>query len=230
MKRNYSLLLLVSSIVLFSLQSFVLEPLYISINSDIVLQESILPFVMEILINAVRIIAYSVCYAVILYFEYRSASGKRTCILFFGLSIVYYYATKSLVSYICDPEFDLIQLYFVLFSFLFDILMQAVILGISLVLLKKGDKKNAMPFKKLFSLSNPLQKSAFYSGLVIGVCRILSRLSYDLQLGLPESNSEIMQMAIYYLFEGLEGFLTYLIMIYAFMTFYLTEKNKKADR
>lgn len=230
MKKNYSLLLIVSSIALFSLQSLVLEPLLVSVNSNIVWQESIFPFIIEILINTVRIVAYSVCYAVILYSEYRSASGRVTQILLFGASIIYYYAAKSLLSYLYDPEFALIDLYFVLFSLLFDILMQAVILGISLTLLKKSDKKNSMPFEGLFSLSNPLQRSAFCSGIVIGVCRILSRFYYDLQWGSPENIPEIMQMTIYYFSDILEGFLVYLIMTYLFMTFYLKEENKKADR
>lgn len=233
MKKKYNLLLLVSSLLLFSLQSFVLEPVYISVTSDVVIGESVLPAVVKIAVNAIRIITYSLCYAVIIYSACRFTAGKiKIQFLLFGLSIAYYYAANSLVSYITDPEFNFVELYYVLVSMALEVLMHTFILGVSLASAEKNhiSVENTMPFEKLLSLSNPLQRIAFYCGGTISICLVLSRLLYDLQVGAPESNSEIIQMAVYYFSDIFAGFVTYLIMIYVFMTLYLREKNKKADR
>ena len=77
--------------------------------------------------------------------------------------------------------------------------------------------RSCFPFKKLFTLKNPMQLGAFLSALTICVPKILSRIIYDANLGAPESLKETLTMIAYYTFDIICGVVEYFAIILILM-------------
>ncbi len=73
------------------------------------------------------------------------------------------------------------------------------------------------PFKKLFSLKNPMLLTAFITAITVALIKIVpNRLMYDIWVGLPSSIIDGMWMFIAYTTDILFCVLGYFIMIYVF--------------
>ena len=230
MKRKYNLILTLSLFLIFALIVFVIGPLKITVNNDYVLAETPLPTVLEFGLLFLQIAAYIIAYSVIFYCAARLGTEKVKGMLFIFLgALVFFYGGNALMSYIFDHTFDPVMLIYVGQSFGLEIILHGAVLGFGLWTLSDSEEK-LLPFNKLFSFSNPLQRVIAVSALILSASKIVSRIIYDVQIGAPESQEETVEMLIYYASDILVGAVTLFAMTYIILSFYSKDlKKEKAN-
>ena len=230
MKKRYNLLLTLCSFLLFGLIVFGIGPLKIYVETDIVYGDTVLPLLLQLAITIAQFAAFLISYSVIFYSGHKFGVKqiKNQIIIFLG-AVVFFYVGNTLVSYFTDPYFDPVQLIYVVESVALELILHGVIIGYGLHTVNKIADERCLPFERLVSLENPLQKVIAVSSLVLSGSKILSRIIYDVQIGAPETQEEILEMAVYYASDILVGIVSYLIMTYLMISFYSHDKKEKAD-
>lgn len=89
---------------------------------------------------------------------------------------------------------------------------------------------SVLPFSKLVSWYNPLQRSAIKMGILICAIKILSRISNDIAYGAPESLGEVLIMLVYYLSDFIYGIIAYIIALIVFTLVYEKMKAKNNEK
>ena len=225
-----------------SLLFVILARVYTVSCSNIVMMYTAWPEVFEIVVNLVECTLFGVAYAILIYAAYRFPDNKITSfVTVYFASVLFKYISNYLVTWISDTGMSidyLLQnlLYILIFTGIE--LLQATLVLLVLHTTMKGYhafvvqqqriavqfpateisvRTYAYPFYALFSLKNPLQKCAFWSGAFITLFKMASRLIYDFSYGLPTSVTDALWMVIYYLLDIFIGvavclFITYLLM------------------
>ena len=220
----------------------ILARVYTVSCSNIVLMYTAWPEVFEILVNLVECSLFGIAYAILIYTAYRFPENRLTTfvMVYFG-SVLFKYVANYLVTWITDTgmsvDYLLHNLLYILIFTAIELLQAALILLILRATMKSyhafvaqqqriaanlpgtevSVRTYAFPFSALFSLKNPLQKCAFWSGFFISAFKMVSRLIYDISYGLPSSVTDALWMVIYYLLDIFMGvavclFITYLLM------------------
>lgn len=220
----------------------ILARVYTVSCSNIVLMYTAWPEVFEILVNLVECTLFGVAYAILIYTAYRFPECKQIpfVMVYFG-SVLFKYIANYLVTWITDTgmsvDYLLQNLLYILIFTAIELLQAVLVLLIlrstmkayhAFVVRQQRVAANlpdteitvrtyAFPFSALFSLQNPLQKCAFWSGAFITAFKMVSRLIYDFSYGLPNSVTDALWMVIYYLLDIFMGvavclFITYLLM------------------
>ena len=210
--------------------------------SNIVLMYTAWPEIIEILVNLVECTLFGFAYAILIYAVYRFPERKLTpFISIYFASVSFKYISNYLLTWITDTgmsaEYLLQNLLYIFIFTAIELLQAALVLLIVHstmnryhVFVKKQQRiaanlpgteisvrTYAFPFTALFSLKNPLQKCALWSGIFIAAFKMASRLIYDFSYGLPTSVIDALWMVIYYLLDIFIGvavclFITYLLM------------------
>jgi hypothetical protein len=238
-------LLIISSAVLYSLYCFILAPIYTYICSDIVFSVTIVPEILSFILDIVDIIAYAVCFSIIIYSVYRFDLKPSVRIIVTVCAALFLkYTANFIMTIVVDGALNLNDITSIVIYFVLDVIWLTAITLISNRIIAKHKKKrdvtnkaavsisaklddsyNVFPFKKLFDLSNPLQTSALVMGAIMGGVHMLTRIIYDLFYGLPTSLSDAMWMVTYYLSDVVSGFIMYTVALFIFMRL-----NSKDDR
>ena len=74
------------------------------------------------------------------------------------------------------------------------------------------------PFVKLFNMQNPLQKIAFWQGVIIMASKILQIIILDISIGWPQSLLDLLWMVFTYLSFVILGVVSYLLIIFVLMS------------
>lgn len=245
-KKRIRTLLILSTLILFSLLSFILKPTYTFMCSDVIYSVTVWPEILEIIIDAIEVITYAISFAIIIYSIFRfSASGSRSLITTYCIIILLKYLIDTAVSFIFDGAVSLDDIVFVLIYFLFDAVILTIIVLCSARLIDSANaRKNSIEkantvlgiknssyddsifaSNKFFSKSNPLQCSALIAGIVLSAAKIISRIRFDIYVGAPTSLSDAMWMVTYYISDILIALIVYAISVFMFSTLYSSEKK-----
>jgi len=237
---------LIISLAVCILFAFVLCPLIAFVNSDGTI--SYWPDILEILLDVMHLATFFSCYAMILYTMYRFPFGRSIApILIFAVATFGKYALnflseilifsgipkdnvkdfflKSFQSIGIQALLELIQFGIVLFIGYSIFKKHKALCGMSKESAKKlgtvyDERSLVFPFKKLVSLQNVLQRSAFFASLVICLFRVLPRLFYDVFYSLfyqsVDVSSDAIVIVIYYTLDIAAAIIGYLFMIFIF--------------
>ena len=82
-----------------------------------------------------------------------------------------------------------------------------------------GEEYNVFPFKRFIDKNNPLQRSALVMGILMGAVHMLTRIVYDLFIGLPSSLVDALWMITYYISDIITAFIMYVIALFMFMKY-----------
>ena len=225
----------------------VLARLYTVSCADIVFMYTVVPELLEILVNLLECAIYGIAYGLCIYAAYRdSARLFRRCALIYGGSVLFKYLGNYFMTWITDTHMSasylLENLLYIFLYTLIELAQAAIILLVILRAMKSyhtfiakqqriaqalPDAKitlrtYAFPFSKLISLKNPLQKCAFWAGTTVTIFRIVSRLIYDISFGLPTSLVDALWIVVYYLLDFFVGFAVCLL-----ITFLLISMDQK---
>ena len=237
------LIISASMCVLFA---FVLCPLIAFVNSDGTI--SYWPDILEWLLDSMHLATFFSCFGITLYCMYRFAFYRvRSLIIIFSSFTVGKYALNLLSDFFIftgipktDAKAYIIKsVQSVAIQAALELVQFGIVLLIGYSLFKKhkelcerskesakkinkeyDERSLIFPFKKLVSLKNVLQRSAFMATLVICLFRVLPRIFYDIFYSLfyqsTNVSSDAIVIIIYYTLDIALSVIGYLFMIFIF--------------
>ncbi len=240
LKTKLTITMTILAFVIFSFYSFLLVPLSIKAATDVSFMVPLLYDLLPYLKYLTEIAGMLLMYSFIIYAAYRF--GRATVSLYAALYLVlvlYEYTTSHLMTYVLAGRFPDISdflldfVYMVAIPVLIICAIHAVILLIIYVVFKnKGassDKTAILPFKKLFSRKNHLQRAALYISTLFSASQIVNLIITDLMLGAPSGPGEILWMVISYLTSLLLLPASYLFILYILISLNNKDIRMKYD-
>lgn len=210
-KKKMRCNMVLASAVFFSLY-LVLAIVYDIVCSNIVLSITLLPTVLNAVVEVCGIAAYGVCFSLLLYSTYKN--GVKA-----SLPLVYIYCGAVLAKYIANIVLHILvfkiapylsDYLYVFIIWALEVLLTVAILFIIKISLAKQTDKN-VEFKKFFSTENPLQVTSLAIAVFISAIKILQRFIYDISYGAPNGIFEILWMVVAYLSDILVCIIVYLV-------------------
>jgi len=244
-KRNLLLKLTIYVFVIFSIYSFVLTTIYVKTISDINFMIPVLIDVIPYITDLTEISGILICYSFIIYAFFRF--DKNTIIKFtsvFVLLTLYKYLAKIAITYIINDSLPQIKgmftdiMYSVALPALLEYTQAAIVITIAYFIFKGthelietkrklenklpdfifDEKALFFPFTKLFTRHNPIQRIAFWSGIIIMASKMIQLLIIDFSVGLPTDIVDFFWIIFSYLSCVLLGFASYLFILWTMLS------------
>ncbi len=218
--RLYAIMALACA-VMFSVITFIIEPLSVFANSDITVSVTLAPNVIDIIRELAENTAFAVCYSAVIYAAVTK-TAKRTWALFgiyVGACALRRLAVLG-ITFLTYSYVDSTDIFSVSSYFVFESLMMLTVTLVSLGIGKNynarraeiekaarrtGDlsRIDAIDFSSVYSRRNPLQTCALVSGIMLSVIKLAMRIELDVKYtkfyGAPDGIGEILVMIVYYL-------------------------------
>ena len=213
-KLRLSQAMIFSCMIIFSLITFLLTPIYTFVASDIVTGVTILPDAIKIILNLLEISAFAFCYSLIIFSTVTFSKKKALSLCIIYISACFIRRAASLLvtlfvdGYIISTDVFSVLLYFILEVVqVFIVFIMARSVAKKHILTSTGIKSSAVKdggnrsfsFTGVYSRSNPFQNCALKAGALIAIIKIFTRIVYDIDYGAPQSLSDGLTMAIYYI-------------------------------
>ena len=241
LKKRLLRIILFITIPAYILHSCITSPLYTIFDSDVALDDYSIIF--DVLNDMIDLFVFFLSYAVVLYGAYRLSLKKilPTFILAMLLPI-FKYLLKLVVSPLVDGVIRPDDLLMGLFSFgisgALEILQFLLIIFVSKPYIDKyrqmeavvakasrtvsngnAPNLNVLPFKRMISVKNPLQRGALISAAVVSSLRLVMLAINDISKGIHAIDLGGYLIIIGgYLLELVVGVMGYMLMLYIFIT------------
>ena len=244
-KRSLLLTFSLSTILLFAICSFLIKPLYISLNSNVLYQSTVLIPIIEMVILVLENLAYTICFAAAVYSIFRFSLKGALPALFLGAATLLFKSLCNLLSYsITIGYFDADDMLYYLRDFSIDLIKLICVVLLSLVFIKRFLKKrtvleisnednsgtpayNELFNKKIFfSKANPLCYASIASALVILSTELFTETRYYITYGFFVSFKYTVLMISDYLLDILIALMVYTVSLYIFSHFHSKEQRE----
>ncbi len=212
--------------------SFVCTPLNLVVTSNILMMETVIPLMLDLIMTVMNFLFYWVSFAYLIrgIFRYGIGGSKLFFVAYGALSFIRY-LLSMLASFVVlgfPGATEFFALYFVdlIFYIFMDGVQIAIAAGISHGLKsKRGGWELHMPAESLWNLQNPILLSALFACCVPAVISLLARLFYDINYGFPTSGSELLLMILYYLSDVVSVLVGYFVVLYLLNRFSIKEES-----
>ena len=204
---------------LHALRSFVLCPLNVSVNANVIYASTLWPMLIDVLVDLTLMAIIYLCYALILDTLFREGLRRALPLVLIYLGAAVFGAVGNLIMDMtvgAAPEEIFNILLMATVSGVVQELAQVVLVLLIACLLARGYHGPYLP-TGLFSCRNRLQLAALFAAAVTAVFRLGARLIYDIDLGLPTATIEVVDMIAGYGSDLLIPFLGYLGMVLILM-------------
>ena len=140
---------------------------------------------------------------------------------------------SGLINFFLSFSIELIQLLIV--TIIASVTAKSYLRSIALADTKKSSLKgkkieHVLPIKKFINWYNPLLRSAIYMAITVLVLRASSRIIADIEIGLPASFGEVLEIILGYFTDFVYAIVAYIVTIFIFNLLYdsFTKKRKEA--
>ena len=230
--------------------SCITSQLFTDFNNNVQLRDFSIIF--DILNDLIDLSVFFLSYAVIIYGIYRlSFKQIRSTFYLAMLSPVFKYTLKLIISFVGYNRIVLNDFWMAIYSFgisgTLEIAQFLLVIFISKGYIEKykqmekvyskasklagsegADEISAVPFKRLVSLKNPLQRGAFVSAVVVSALRLVMLAINDITKGIYAVDlGGYLIIVGGYILEIIIGVIGYMFMLYLFIT--LTMKENKTN-
>lgn len=237
--KRLTFITLAVSLGLFCIFAFALSPAKVILGSDATVGIDYLPNILDIAGKALDFFAFFICYGITIFGLYRFGfKGSLPITLSYSLATLLKYVLNILSSRLIyhtaqdrlsdDIKASLISFAVELAQYLIVIAIAQSITGrfrkLAAAAKKSAEKlgdgslfdarDKVFPYEKLFTLSNPVLRSAFFSAITVSSFLIMQRLIYDFVIGLPTGLADALWMVAGYASDLATGVLGYLVMIF----------------
>ncbi len=243
-----NIFVLISLTVMFALNTFVLEPIFVFLDSDVTIN-AIFTKIIETLLNLSEDIIFAICYASVIYAAV--VKGTKKAVGVFGIYCVACAVRRLCVlgiTYLTYSNIDYDDIASIFTALIYECLLALVIMLVSIFVGKRYQaytlqKKKAAKvtggcvsdahkdFTRAFSNKNPLHICALISGVILSAIRLSMRLVSDIRYnkvyGAPSSVGEILIVIVYYLSDILVCAIVYALSWLLFTKF--IEKDTKTE-
>ena len=217
-------------VALYLIDIAVLSPIYTYVCSDVILLESSLPMILEILMDICRLLIWCHFFSFIIASIYLYGAAKSKFLFIFSPIVIFlrYFGTLVFSATVDNIAIGSEDFGFAFLNFIFDAFQILTIAVITHLLTYGNEKKTEefFPFGKIHRPESRLRLSIGIGAILIAIVRVIMRIVFDVGYGAPESFDEIILMAMYYISDLMYGFLSYLIV---FISVKLMCKNKASD-
>ena len=220
-KKGLYLIAILSSLALYILLCFVLEPIYTSAGSNVAVSD-FLPTVLYYVCRAVEIIAIFVVYAVAIYGAYKFGARAFSGIIgvFAALTLLkYLFKTGVVWSYSgAVPMLWYMDVVDVVYFTALE-LVQLLVAWALIAKVASGRKSQGgeVIFSRLYDRKNPLMRAALCTAVVVFAADFITRIVDDvltmLIFGAPERFVTVVLMIGAYLTTPVFGAICYLVLI-----------------
>ncbi len=240
-KKRLFFRLILSVFIIFSVYSWLLTTVYVKTISDINFMIPILIDIIPYITDITEIAGILICYSFIIYAFCRF--DKNTVFKYvtaFVLLTIYKYLAKIAITYIMNGALPQIKgmfidlMYSVAIPASLEYLQAAIFIFIAYFIFKgtfeyietkkklenkipnfKFDEKSVFfPFSKLLTFKNPIQRTAFWSGIIIMISKMAQLLIIDFSVGLPTDLIDFFWIIISYISCVLLGSASYLFILW----------------
>ena len=227
---------LIFSLVLALVYAFVITTVNILISSDALFSRSVLPIFWGILMDFSNFLFYWIAFAYLILFGFSYDRGSRGFVISYVIVVFARYllnqlASSMLLGFTSINDFFSDSLPFILIDIVMDLLQLAV--GFLIVRKFSQDPNDLLaahiPSDRLFDFSNPILKTTFWVAMIPTALRVLSRLIYDIYIGLPNSFGDFLWMVTYYLFDLISFLVGYFVILLCLNRFSLKEQRASAE-
>lgn len=218
---------------LYALISFGMTLPYTYSYTDIVLYTSVLPEVLDALIDLTEIAVFAIGFSLLMYAAfYHMTVPQKICLLgIFLVAVLFRRICDLFVSCLVFSSLDMEDLIYAIPYLILDWLLIGGVYLLIGMQSKKYDKKMLLkakasalfqediplkqqteslyPFQKLFDRNNALQNCVLSVGILLSSVKVATRIIYDISYGTPADWKEILIMAVYYCSDIALGFLFY---------------------
>ena len=205
-------------LALAALYAFVCTPVYYVANSNVLLQDSVFTFAWDFVNDTVQYLYYWVAFSFVIFFaaKYAFRSIGKLLAVFAGCSVSRYFFGLIIV-FMIDKDWDLFgyEMKQVLEVVLGDLLMMGIaVLLVYLIISKKTQTKalsESFQSASVLQIRYPLMGGMLAVAFIPALMRIASRIWFDLFLGAPQGNSDLVSMIVYYVGDVLCAVIGYLV-------------------
>ncbi len=235
-----------SCAVLFSVITFIIEPVSVFALSDITVRDTLLPNIIDIIRDLAENAAFAFCYSAIIYAAVKRSTRAAWGLLgIYALGCLLRRACVLLMTYITYSYIDATDILSVCAALLFEYILALAVTLFSVNIGKgyrtrtaqtekaariKGDLSLVprIEFDSVFSKDNPLELCALIAGILLSAVRIAMRIEtdikYTLVYGAP-SIGEILIMIVYYMSDILVCAIFYALSWYILSRLTQKERN-----
>lgn len=233
--RRLCIFTAVATLAIATLTSCLISPLYVGTGNDVLYASSPLPEILGWLVTLSDTVFASVQYAaIILAFLLFDVRGYRRHVRLLCVGVTVFgrminqiagsifdgtKITSGIGGTLINLALELAELYIV--TLIASIICREAVRRYTLVASaakRLGDRDHdwtsaVIPYQKVYSGENPIQKSALICALIFSLALILSRVIYDINLGAPNGAAEVLQMAIGYTSDIAGGIIMYALIL-----------------
>ena len=237
-KKSILLTSAMSTILLFAVCAFLIKPVYISMNSNVLYNNTALMPIFQTVILVLENLAYAICFASAIYSIFRFSLKGALPTLFISASTLLFKSLCNLLTYfITIGYFDLGDMLIYLRDFSIDLIKLVCVVLLSLFFIKRFHKRQAdasqgteLVYDELFSKKivpsrrNPLSLSAIVSALIILSTELIAETSYYIAYGF------FITMIFDYITDILIALMIYTVSLYIFSHFHAKEQRVSINR
>ena len=224
-RKRLRLCVILTTLVLFGLSCFLISPLYVSLSSNIVYSDSLITDLINLVNNIFYIAVYAICFSAFIYSVYKCTARRSvSLVIVYCVAVLLRYLANIVVQTFTDGVAPMLEdLYPTLLAYIFDLIIAFAVLLIAHLCIKKTHTaktgRSYLPFDKLYTGSNPLQKASLFTGVLLASIKVLTRVIYDIGYGAPTSIIDLLRMVVYYLSDVLICVVIYLVSLLVIMYF-----------
>jgi len=223
----------------------VCTPVFHMLSSDILLQNSMYPLLLDFLMQFLNYLFYWVAFAFLLYTYFRFDVEKfRSFLWIYALVVVLRYLA-NLIAGFCMIERPMWEDFLTMYLpyLLLDILLDLAQMGALIWILRSVKRRGTMqarrkggellltnlPISGMFDFKNPISRSAFFASSIPAFVQLVSQIIFDLFYGAPTGLSDLLWMIFYYLLHAVYLFVGFLVLILLINHFYLNEEKARME-
>ena len=229
------------------------SPIFQNVQSNILYRGSAIALTLQYISDLLDVISFASVYALII-FSFVLLERKSTVfsIIIYVIILLIRFPLKlvmnipvfgsigteseiifGLINFFLSFSIELIQLLIV--TIIASVTAKSYLRSIALVDTKKNSLKgkkieHILPIKKFINWYNPLLRSAIYMAITVLVLRASSRIIADIEIGLPASFGEVLEIILGYFTDFVYAIVAYIVTIFIFNLLYdsFTKKRKEA--
>lgn len=235
LKGRLYLICALSFAALYILSSLVLEPIYVSVSSDVRSSDILCEILYYSCLVAERLAVY-ISYAALIFGAYKQgAKNCRGIVVIFVVAALVKYLAKTCVSwgYLgAVPSFWYLDLIDVIWFASIEIIELLIVRAIaSRVVERKARQGGVARFERIYERENPLLSAAVVASVIVLLSDLLVAVLGDVTTmiiyGAPEQSLTVLLMLLTYLSSVITGALCYVAV--AFALFALNSRLKDVE-
>ena len=242
-KKQINLTLLAVYAVTVVLGSFVLGPLFSSLDSNTLTQGSIWTVLIYYVLKAISFLIYPAVLSLTIYSVYRYSLSGNKAVLAISLACTLVRYSVDVIANLFTESLTSVSIFSTIIYTLIDfvIIFVTAIVSDNLItprleadkmqakasraLNVEFEQKTYLPLSSLTDTKNPVVLSAMIGSACVAVLQIISRIRYDVMLGAPQSITDGLGMVLAYLGDVVLGVVTFLAIVFLLLA-YLPKDEK----